>query len=52
MGCIYLMILIKDRVENYTRVLVGHEQHDLCDSYILYVVHDATENHFERGKFG
>src|SRR3954468_14485193 len=25
----------KDRVENYTRVLVGHEQHDLCDSYIL-----------------
>ena len=42
----------KNRVENYTRVLVGHEQHDLCDSYILYVVHDATENYFERGKFG
>src|SRR3954464_495162 len=42
----------KDRVENYTRVLVGHEQHDLCDSYILDVVHDATENYFERGKFG
>src|SRR3954464_4136537 len=29
----------KDRVENYTRVLVGHEQHDLCDSYIHDVVH-------------
>ena len=27
-------------------------KHDLCDSYILDVVHDATENYFERGKFG
>ena len=51
MGCIYLMFL-KDRVENYTRVLVGHEQYDLCDSYILDVAHDATENYSERGKFG
>src|ERR1041384_7485093 len=42
----------KDRVENYTRVLVGQEQHDLCDSYILDVVHDATEKYFERGNFG
>src|SRR3954469_14350765 len=42
----------KNRVENYTRVLVGHEQHDLCDSYILDVVYDATKNYFERGKFG
>src|SRR3954464_6090638 len=42
----------KDRVENYTRVLVGHEQHDLCDNYIIDVVHDTTENYFERGKFG
>src|SRR4051812_46238441 len=42
----------ENRVENNTRVLVGHEQHDLCDSYILDVVHDATENYFERGKFG
>ena len=32
--------------------IVGHEQHDLCDSYILDVVHDATGNYFERGKFG
>ena len=51
MGCIYLMTL-KDHVENYTRVLVGPQQHDLCDTYILDVVHDATENYFERGKFG
>src|SRR3954463_15562265 len=42
----------KNRVENNTRVLVGHEQHDLCDSYILHVVHDTTENYFETGKFG
>src|ERR1041385_6931258 len=42
----------KDRVENYTRALAGHEKHDLCDSYILDVVHDTTENYFERGKFG
>src|SRR4051794_41076375 len=42
----------KNRVENYTRVHVGHEQHDLYDSYILDVVHDTTENYFERGKFG
>src|SRR4051812_36134205 len=32
--------------------IVGHEQHDLCDSYIFDVFHDATENYFERGKFG
>src|ERR1041384_4325888 len=42
----------KNHVENNTRVLVGHEQHDLCDSYILDVVHDATQNYFERGKLG
>ena len=41
----------KNRVENNTRVLVGHEKDDLCDSYILDVVHDTTENYFERGKF-
>src|SRR3954462_3747147 len=42
----------KNRVENNTRVLVGHEQHDLCDSYILDVFRDTTEHYFERGKFG
>ena len=41
----------KECIENNTHVLLGHEQHDLCDSYILDVVHDATENYFERGNF-
>src|ERR1041385_7226043 len=41
----------KDRVENYTRVLVDHEQNTLCDSYILDFIHETTENYFERGKF-
>src|ERR1041385_5399103 len=49
---LHLSYIPKDRVENNTRVLVGHEKHDLCDSYILYVVHDTTENYFKRGKFG
>src|ERR1041385_3698566 len=49
---LHLSYVPKDRVENYTRVFVGHEQYDLCDSYILDVVHDTTENYFERGKFG
>src|ERR1041385_1281302 len=49
---LHLSYVPKDRVENYTRVLVGHEQHDLCDSYMLDVVRDTTENYFERGKFG
>src|ERR1041384_7867079 len=50
MGCIYRMFL--NHVEKITCVLVYHEQHALCDSYILGVVHDTTENYFERGKFG
>src|ERR1043165_2538028 len=49
---LHLSYVPKNCVENNTRVLVGHEQHDLCDSYILDVVHDATENYFKRGKFG
>src|ERR1041385_1106532 len=49
---LHLSYVPKDRVENYTRVLIGHKQHDLCDSYILDVVHDTTENYFETGKFG
>src|SRR3954467_9624359 len=49
---LYLSYVPKNHVENNTRVLVGHEQHDLCDSYILDVVHDATENYSERGKIG
>src|SRR4051812_47344525 len=49
-GCIYL--IIRKTVLKTTRVLVGQERHDLCDSYILDVVHDATENYYERGKYG
>ena len=41
-----------DCVGNNMHVLVGHEHHALCDSYIVDVVHDATKNYFERGKFG
>src|ERR1041385_4826409 len=47
---LHLSYVPKDRVENYIRTLVGHEQNNLCDSYILDVVHDTTENYFERGK--
>src|ERR1043165_6751648 len=49
---LHLSYVPKNCVDNNTRVLVGHEQHDLCDSYILDVVHDTTKNYFERGKFG
>src|SRR3954465_7384453 len=42
----------KNCVENNTRVLVDHEQHALYYNYILDVVHDTTENYFERGKLG
>src|SRR3954470_3672091 len=49
---LHLSYVPKNCVENNTRVLVGHEQHDLCDNYILDVIYDATENYFERGKFG
>ena len=28
-------------------VLVDHEKHALCDSYIVEFVHDATENYYE-----
>ena len=33
-------------------VLVNHEKHDLCDSYIVEFIHDATGNYYERGKYG
>ena len=33
-------------------VHVDHEKHALCDSYIVEFVHDATENYYERGKYG
>src|ERR1044072_2578777 len=43
---LHLSYVPKKRVENNTRVLGGHEQHYLCDSYILDVVRDTTENYF------
>ena len=36
--------------KNY--VFEDHENHALCDSYIVEFVHDATENYYERGKYG
>jgi hypothetical protein len=30
-------------------MLVDHEKNDLCDSYIVQFIHDATENYYERG---
>ena len=35
--------------KNY--VFEDHENHALCDSYIVEFVHDATENYYERGKY-
>src|SRR4051812_690550 len=36
----------------YDYVLVDHEKHALCDGYIIEFVHDATENYYERRKYG
>src|SRR3954467_12269151 len=36
----------------YDYVLADHDKHALCDGYIVEFVHDATENYYERGKFG
>jgi len=47
-GEIYPTILKLDK--NY--VLVDHERHALCDSYIIEFFHEATENYYERGKYG
>ena len=33
-------------------VLVDHEKHVICDNYIVEFFHDATENYYERGKYG
>jgi hypothetical protein len=33
-------------------VLPDHEKHALCDICIVEFVHDATENYYERGKYG
>ena len=33
-------------------VLLDHDKHALCDSYIVDFSHDAIENYYERGKYG
>ena len=30
---------------------VDHENNALCDSYIVELIHDATENHYEGGTY-
>ena len=30
-------------------ILVDHEKNDLCDSYIMEFIPDATDNYYERG---
>ena len=32
-------------------MLGDHEKNDLCDSYIVEFIHDATANYYERGTF-
>ena len=36
---------------NIIYMLVDHEKNDLCDSYIVECIHDATENYYERGTY-
>ena len=33
-------------------VLLDHDKDALCDNYVVEFVHDATENYYERGKYG
>ena len=33
-------------------VFVDHEKHDLCDNYIVEFIHEATENYYDKGKYG
>ena len=39
-------------ITNDTFMHVDHDKNALCDSYIVNFVHDATENYYERGKYG
>ena len=41
-----------ENVYNKALVFVDHEKHALCDSYIVEFIHEATENYYERGKYG
>ena len=38
--------------DNTIYVHMDHDKNVLHDGYIIDFVHDATENYFERGKFG
>ena len=38
--------------KNDTFMHVDHDKNALCDEYIVESIHDATENYFERGKYG
>ena len=33
-------------------VPLNHDKHALCDSYVVEFIYDATENYYERGKYG
>ena len=37
---------------NDTSLHVAHDKNVLCDSYIINLIHDATESYYERGKYG
>ena len=32
-------------------MLVHHEKSDVCDSYIVESIHDASENYYEKGTY-
>ena len=36
---------------NKNSMLVDHENNALCDSYIVELIHDATENYYEKGTY-
>ena len=38
--------------DNTIYIHLNHDKNVLHDSYIIDFVHDATENYFERGKYG
>ena len=36
---------------NKNSMLVDHEKNALCDSYMVELIHDSTENYYERGSY-
>ena len=36
---------------NKFSMLVDHDKKVLCDTYIVELIHDPTENHYERGTY-